>query len=206
MNQKHLIIGGVALVALLLFSDTAAAASNPDIEDADFSYLGQGGIPRGMRNNNPLNIKINSANQWQGRHTPNTDGVFEQFKSYKWGIRAAMVLLKNYMSQGRDTVQSIISKWAPGGTYENNPVTVYVNHVASSMGVTPSTQLAFNFEDIGGLVVGMAAFECGDKNAVTPGQAFAVWQEFFGDGVGRLPVATGGASRRGGVNLHYLQL
>jgi hypothetical protein len=33
--------------------------------------------PRGIRNNNPLNIRI--GNDWQGERKPNTDGAFEQF-------------------------------------------------------------------------------------------------------------------------------
>jgi hypothetical protein len=198
MKQKHLIIGGVALVLLLLAGNVSAASSSTSPEDADFSYLGQSGKPRGMRNNNPLNIKINPSNQWQGRSTPNTDGVFEQFVSYKYGIRAAMVLLKNYINQGKDTVQLIISKWAPGGTSENNPVTAYVNHVADVMGVAPTTKLGFNFEDVAGLVVGMASFENGVDDAVTYGQAASVWQEFFEKAIS--------GTRKTVVNKSYLQL
>ena len=36
-------------------------------------------LPRGYRNNNPLNIRINSANNWAGKVSPNNDGNFAQF-------------------------------------------------------------------------------------------------------------------------------
>ena len=38
--------------------------------------------PRGIRNNNPLNIRLNPDNRWQGRVPPkhNSDGAFEQFQ------------------------------------------------------------------------------------------------------------------------------
>ena len=69
---------------------------------------------RGIRNNNPLNIRINKQNLWRGRVIPNTDGVFEQFISMRYGIRAAAILLSEYY-YGRklNTITKIIRRWAP---------------------------------------------------------------------------------------------
>ena len=39
-------------------------------------------LPRGYRNNNPLNIRYSRNNTWIGKVTPNTDGAFEQLLSY----------------------------------------------------------------------------------------------------------------------------
>lgn len=76
-------------------------------------------LPRGYRNNNPLNIRINPANKWQGKVANNTDGVFEQFVAMEYGYRAAMKLIQNYINNyGLKTVSDIISRWAP--TDENN--------------------------------------------------------------------------------------
>jgi hypothetical protein len=52
-------------------------------------------LPRGIRNNNPLNIRLNPDNRWQGRVPPkhNSDGAFEQFEDPIMGLRAAAVLL-----------------------------------------------------------------------------------------------------------------
>lgn len=76
-------------------------------------------LPRGYRNNNPLNIRINDANDWVGKRWKNTDGVFEQFVAMEYGYRAALKLIKNYIqNDGLKTVTDIISKWAP--INENN--------------------------------------------------------------------------------------
>lgn len=55
-------------------------------------------ITRGVRNNNPFNIKMSNKNNWLGKvkHSSNTDGTFEQFISMKYGLRAGVRLLKNY--------------------------------------------------------------------------------------------------------------
>ena len=45
-------------------------------------------IPRGIRNNNPLNIE-RSKSKWQGLAEHQRDPRFAQFKSMTWGIRAA---------------------------------------------------------------------------------------------------------------------
>jgi hypothetical protein len=44
--------------------------------------------PRGIRNNNPLNIR-HSADQWQGACEEQKDKSFVQFKSMAYGYRAA---------------------------------------------------------------------------------------------------------------------
>ncbi len=49
-------------------------------------------IPRGIRNNNPLNIE-HSQSKWQGMAVEQTDKRFVQFKSMTWGIRAAFKTL-----------------------------------------------------------------------------------------------------------------
>lgn len=89
-------------------------------------------LPRGYRNNNPLNIRIGSSS-WLGKVSPNTDGVFEQFKSMGYGFRAALKLLRNYISSGSNTIEKIISKWAPAN--ENN-TSSYIANVASRSGIS----------------------------------------------------------------------
>ena len=43
---------------------------------------------RGLRNNNPLNIRC-SADRWQGMATTQTDKSFVQFETMGYGYRAA---------------------------------------------------------------------------------------------------------------------
>jgi len=71
-------------------------------------------LPRGIRNNNPGNIRI-SAIKWQGqRQTQLSDKDFIEFISPIYGVRAIMLLLLNYHTKyGLDTIESIINRYAP---------------------------------------------------------------------------------------------
>ncbi len=55
-------------------------------------------IPRGIRNNNPLNIE-RSKSKWQGLAEHQRDPRFAQFKSMTWGIRAAFKTLQSYRTK-----------------------------------------------------------------------------------------------------------
>lgn len=121
--------------------------------------------PRGIRNNNPLNIR--KGNNWKGEKAHQTDSSFEQFSSMEMGIRAGFVLLKRYMSgfegkvKPRNNVQLIISRWAPP---LENLTDKYVQHVATSMGVSPYE--TFQFSDrrkMVDLVAAMIQVECGTQ-------------------------------------------
>lgn len=93
--------------------------------------------PRGIRNNNPLNIEYNAANKWDGQ--TGTDGRFAKFSEPFFGIRAAARLLKNYGTKyGITTVRAIIARWAPAT--ENN-VEAYVNSVVKRSGKFPDMYL-----------------------------------------------------------------
>lgn len=73
--------------------------------------------PRGIRNNNPLNIRI--GNTWLGEVPDPTDSNFEQFVNIKYGLRAAFCILRRYIRRyKRNTVRKIVTAWAPSS--ENN--------------------------------------------------------------------------------------
>ena len=55
-------------------------------------------IPRGLRNNNPLNIR-HSADSFQGE-IKGEDKAFKTFISMAYGYRAAFVTLATYLSRG----------------------------------------------------------------------------------------------------------
>lgn len=74
-------------------------------------------IPRGIRNNNPLNIRV--GNNWQGEVSKPSDHTFEQFKEMKYGVRAAFIILRNYINRHKlNTIPKVITRWAPSN--ENN--------------------------------------------------------------------------------------
>ena len=52
-------------------------------------------LPRGLRNNNPGNIRI-TKDKWQGLREKQTDKDFFQFTEMKWGYRALIRTLQNY--------------------------------------------------------------------------------------------------------------
>ena len=67
--------------------------------------------------NNPANIRYNPRNYWKGQIEPLRG--FCQFSEMKYGLRALMVLLKNYIKKKKcHSVQTIISRFAP--VSENN--------------------------------------------------------------------------------------
>lgn len=100
-------------------------------------------LPRGIRNNNPLNIRI--GNVWLGEVSEPTDPDFEQFVSMEYGLRAAFVLLRRYIRHyKRTTIAQIISAWAPRN--ENN-TTLYIDKVVQLSGIDPDTQLKFEDAD-----------------------------------------------------------
>jgi hypothetical protein len=92
--------------------------------------------PRGIRNNNPGNIEYGQFTRSMG--ATGTDGRFAVFRNMEDGIRAAVALLQSYAAKGIDTVQSIISKWAP--SKENN-TKAYIDSVAKQLGVSPDAHL-----------------------------------------------------------------
>lgn len=75
---------------------------------------------RGLRNNNPFNIRYSTSNLWKGKvpDEKKLDRSFEEFISLPYGIRSGMLLLANYIRDGTNTVESIIHRFAP--SIENN--------------------------------------------------------------------------------------
>lgn len=95
-------------------------------------------MTRGLRNNNPGNIR-KSGTAWQGLAPAQTDDSFFQFVSPEYGIRALGKVLNTYMNAyGLITVNGIINRWAPPN--ENN-TDAYVQAVADSMEVDPNQAL-----------------------------------------------------------------
>ena len=93
--------------------------------------------PRGIRNNNPGNIR--HGQNWQGLNPDgrNIDPVFCVFKSPVFGIRALAKVLMNYKKiHGLNTVRQIISRYAPPN---ENQTKAYIKTVAEQIGVYPDT-------------------------------------------------------------------
>ena len=91
-------------------------------------------LPRGIRNNNPGNIR--HGDSWRGLAPGQTDPDFCVFTSPEYGIRAMARILLNYQKKyGIRTVDGIISRWAPPS--ENNTKS-YIAAVARACQVAPT--------------------------------------------------------------------
>jgi hypothetical protein len=100
------------------------------------SYNTQMQAPRGLRNNNPANLKGNDL--WLGK-TGVDEGGFIQFKTPQAGSRAMAINLANQEKKhGINTVSGLISKYAPNS--ENDTVS-YIEKVANDLGVKPNQKI-----------------------------------------------------------------
>lgn len=94
-------------------------------------------VPRGIRNNNPGNIRKTSQ-AWRGE-IEGDDEAFETFRTPEHGIRALARILLNYQrKRGLRTVGDIISRWAPPS---ENDTDAYEAAVAVSLGVRVDDRL-----------------------------------------------------------------
>lgn len=91
---------------------------------------------RGLKNNNPGNIKI--GEKWEG--IVGNDGQFLVFKSMDYGLRAMSKLLLTYQNKyGLNTIDQIITKFAP--KKDNNPTEKYIKDVCDYMKVTRNQKI-----------------------------------------------------------------
>lgn len=116
-------------------------------------------MSRGIRNNNPGNIRHGSS-QWQGMSAEQTDAEYIQFDDPVYGIRALAKLLKNYQSRyGLKTIREIITRWAPPS---ENITSAYVANVARIVGVSADQQIIVT-DKIVPLVVAIITHENGQQ-------------------------------------------
>ncbi|WP_333609161.1 structural protein [Arsukibacterium sp.] len=128
MKTYALAAAGAAILIGVLYMAKKQPADEPAASDA----------PRGIRNNNPLNIEFNQRNNWNGQ--TGTDGRFATFETPFYGIRAGARMLKNYAANYNiRTVREIVGRWAPA---VENDVEAYVNSVVKRTGLFPDMYLA----------------------------------------------------------------
>ena len=91
--------------------------------------------PRGLRNNNPGNIRNSDATDWIGEVKPSRkkDKVFEEFETMAHGYRALIKLLQNYRKKHKcQTIADFINRWAPR---TENDTTAYILTVCRALEV-----------------------------------------------------------------------
>lgn len=155
--------------------------------------------PRGMRNNNPLNLEA-SVN-WSGM--AGNDGRFAKFNSMDDGIAAADRNLQTYAQKhGLKTVNGIIGRWAPP---VENDTRNYAQTVASDLGVDPNQELDMNDAEVRSRLIGsMAKVEngqplpqaqaAGDLSGLSNEDLMAMYAQVA-------PMQTVGSSKSGGETI-----
>ena len=128
-------------------------------------------IPRGIKNNNPGNIRSGTT-VWAGLASAQTDPDFCVFISPEMGLRAMMVLLLSYYHRhGLNTVRSICNRWAPPS---ENDTGAYGDNLANFLKVTQDTVL--NLDDPL-LVSRVAAGICMNENGRAPANYPNLWYD-----------------------------
>ena len=123
--------------------------------------------PRGIRNNNPLNIEAGQFTQGLPGFS-GSDGRFAKFASLDQGIQAADQLLQTYATKhGLNTVAGIVGRWAPAN--DGNNVNSYATNVAKQLGVDPNAPLDMGNPEMRQKLIGaMAQHENGRQ--LTPAE------------------------------------
>lgn len=95
------------------------------------------GDTRGLRNNNPCNLKSSKNTKWDGQ--VGSDGKFIIFESPEYGIRACAKNLKNYQHKnGLDTLRSMVYRMGPP---HENDTKKYVRNLSNIVGVSPDEKI-----------------------------------------------------------------
>lgn len=122
-------------------------------------------IPRGVRNNNPLNIKRQRGDKWIGMSSVQNDKTFVQFQNMDYGWRAAFIILRKYFYKyGINTIHDIIHRWAP---VSENDTAGYIRIVCRHTGLGENQPLGGPHENTGRwmhIAYAMACVECGYTN------------------------------------------
>ena len=115
--------------------------------------------PRGIRNNNPGNIR-KSNTPWIGK--TGDDGVFEVFDTPEHGIRALCKIVITYAKKYYlPNIQAIINRWAPP---TENDTGSYVNAVCEQCGVQPTESIDVTLKsNMFNIAVGIIKHENGEQ-------------------------------------------
>lgn len=126
-------------------------------------------LPRGIRNNNPLNIR-RSQDKWQGLRAVQNDPAFCQFEEMKWGVRAGAKILQTYQRKyGLNTLRKIINRFAPP---TENDTSSYIISVSRRAKIHPDVEIdTTNRGVMNRLIEAMWFVENGE-----PGETYAISQ------------------------------
>lgn len=137
------------------FTDPSGEFGPPTGQPSAFHPTGSPNDPRGIRNNNPLNISYVPGQVG----LVGSDGRFGIYGSQEAGIASAERQLLRYQERGIDTLTKVISKWAPPS---ENDTGAYVARVSRETGIDPNARIDFrNQQQAAAIIASMARHETG---------------------------------------------
>lgn len=120
------------------------------------------GAPRGIRNNNPLNLTKSDFTQSQpGFAGTDSGGRYARFDSPEAGMAAAQRLLGSYIQRGFNTPAKIIERWAPASENGATSTANYISYVSRRAGLAPNE--AVSADKLPALLSAMSEFENGGR-------------------------------------------
>jgi hypothetical protein len=105
-------------------------------------------LPRGIRNNNPGNMRPLPNDRWRGEIPPDTGktpdphdemGSYSRFETPEWGIRAMIRDIRKKRRRGLNTIQKIMDVYAPVG--DDNDPKAYARQVCGRIGALLQIQI-----------------------------------------------------------------
>ena len=147
--MPYILILGGGVVALLAYlfrlrpgTVTIEDAGGGFVEDSTVQKeQPRSDLPKGIRNNNPTNLRYVPTIVWIGQKGGDSGG-YAIFDNAANGLRAGFINLHTgFNNYGTDTVRKIITRWAP---HNENPTDAYVSYVAKTVGVSPDQRVSYS--------------------------------------------------------------
>jgi len=156
-REKYLLIGGIIFLLLVYWKKEV-------IMDTISG-------PRGIRNNNPGNIR--HGEKWQGMAAEQKDAAFVTFISPEYGIRAMVKLFASYRDRyGLMSISQIIGRYAPPS---ENDTAAYIAAVSKEIDTPKDARLGV--DDYPGFIAAVIRHENGQQpyplSTITAGIALA---------------------------------
>lgn len=103
---------------------------------------------------NPFNIRYSVNNRWKNQLQPYHG--FCRFIDYRSGVRAGIVLLRNYLRSGYVSIDSIVYRFAPNS---ENDCDAYISYLVSKLGIAQHAPIEFGSFQFALLCVYMMRYE-----------------------------------------------
>lgn len=134
-------------------------------------------MSRGLRNNNPGNIRLGKV-RYKGERAKSSDKAFRQFESMEWGYRAMFVLLHTYaLKHNCHTLRKIINRYAPPS---ENHTENYIRRVTNATHLSPDERISTTDKGVmTAIVAAMSEVENGVKANME--DIWRGWELFIAD-------------------------